>query len=85
MDDRWIYGAESRRIYQSIVEGRPNGMPSFGNRIPPSQVWMLVAYVQSMSGNAPMDVIPGRSDHLQAGAPENARPAQVPKTTGSGH
>ena len=83
MDSRWIYGAESRQIYESIAEGRPNGMPAFGNRIPSFQIWMLVAYVQSMSGNAPMDVLPGRSDQMSAGAPENARPAEVPRQTGS--
>ena len=81
MDDRWIYGAEGTQIYQSIAQGRPNGMPSFGNRVPPFQIWMLVAYVQSISGNAPMDVLPGRSDQMQSGAPENARPAEVPRTT----
>jgi cytochrome c oxidase cbb3-type subunit 3 len=83
MDHRWIYGAEGREIFESIAKGRPNGMPAFGGRIPESQIWMLVAYVQSMSGNAPLDVLPGRSDQMQAGAPENARPAQVPVTRGA--
>ena len=50
MDDRWIYGSSPQNIYNTIVEGRPNGMPSFGGRIPASQVWQLVAYVRSMSG-----------------------------------
>jgi cytochrome c oxidase cbb3-type subunit 3 len=80
MDHKWIYGAHGRQIYDSIAHGRPNGMPAFGGRVVDSQIWMLVAYVQSMSGNAPMDVLPGRSDQMQAGAAENARPAQVPVT-----
>ena len=78
MDDTWIYGAEAANIFESIVEGRPNGMPSFRNRIPDQQVWMLTAYVQSMSGHAPIDALPGRSDHMRTSAPENARPAQTP-------
>jgi len=41
-----------------------------------------VAYVQSMSGNAPIDVLPGRSDHLRYSTAENARRAEVPKQTG---
>jgi cytochrome c oxidase cbb3-type subunit III len=82
MDDKWIYGYEGANIYQTIVEGRPNGMPAFRNKIPDAQVWMLVAYVQSMSGNAPMDALPGRSDHMSSGTPENARSAQVPRQTG---
>ncbi len=83
MDDRWIYGSEGANIYETIVEGRPNGMPSFRNKIPDQQVWMIVAYVQSMSGNAPMDVLPSRSDHMRYSTPENARRAEVPKRTGA--
>src|ERR1051326_1364288 len=30
MDAKWIYGSEPENIYATIVEGRPNGMPSFG-------------------------------------------------------
>jgi cytochrome c oxidase cbb3-type subunit 3 len=82
MDDKWIYGSEGANLYQTIVEGRPNGMPSFRNKIPDAQVWMLVAYVQSMSGNAPIDALPGRSDHMRYSTPENARRAELPKQTG---
>jgi cytochrome c oxidase cbb3-type subunit III len=82
MDDRWIYGIEGANIYQTIVEGRPNGMPSFRNKIPDQPVWMIVAYVQSMSGNAGFDALPGRSDHMRYSTPENARRAQPPKQTG---
>jgi cytochrome c oxidase cbb3-type subunit III len=79
MDDRWIYGHEAANIYQTIIEGRPNGMPAFRNKIPDQQVWMLVAYVQSMNGLAPIDAMPGRSDHMRSTTPENVRPAQVPR------
>jgi cytochrome c oxidase cbb3-type subunit III len=80
MDHRWRYGAHGHQIYTSIAYGRPNGMPAFRGRVADSQIWMLVAYVQSMSGQAPMDVLPGRSDQMQAGPPENARPAQRPSS-----
>src|SRR5512143_1115130 len=33
MDDKWIYGSSSQNIYSTIVEGRPNGMPSFNGKI----------------------------------------------------
>ncbi len=46
------------------------------------QVWQLVAYVQSMSGQASIDVLPGRSDHMRSSTPENARRAETPKQTG---
>jgi cytochrome c oxidase cbb3-type subunit III len=82
MDDQWIYGSHPANIFETIVEGRPNGMPAFRNKIPDQQVWQLVAYVQSMSGQAPIDVLPGRSDHMRYSTPENARRAETPKQTG---
>ena len=39
MDDVWIYGSKPAQIYSTIVEGRPNGMPSFGGHIPDNEVW----------------------------------------------
>jgi cytochrome c oxidase cbb3-type subunit 3 len=73
MDHRWIYGSRPEQIYSTIVQGRPNGMPSFGGRIPEQQVWQLVAYVESMSGNAPKDAAPARNDDMQTGKPEMRR------------
>jgi cytochrome c oxidase cbb3-type subunit 3 len=73
MDDKWIYGGEPANIFASIVDGRPNGMPAFGSRIPPQQVWQIVAYVQSMSGALRKDVRPGRDDALYVGPSEQAR------------
>jgi cytochrome c oxidase cbb3-type subunit 3 len=71
MDSEWLYGSEPPEIFDSIVAGRPNGMPAFGGRIPEQQVWQLVAYVRSLSGNVPLDVRPGRSDSLSAKVPSS--------------
>jgi cytochrome c oxidase cbb3-type subunit 3 len=83
MDDEWIYGSHPANIFESIVEGRPNGMPSWRNKITDQQVWQLVAYVQAMSGQAPIDALPSRSDHMRYSTPENARRAQTPVQTGT--
>ena len=83
MDDKWIYGSRPANIFETIVEGRPNGMPSWRDKIPDTQVWQLVAYVQSMSGHAPIDALPSRSDHMRYSTPENARAAHQPVQTGS--
>jgi cytochrome c oxidase cbb3-type subunit 3 len=64
MDDRWIYGGAPENIYATIVQGRPNGMPSFAGRIPAPQVWMLVAYVRSLSGLTPSAARSSRTDHM---------------------
>lgn len=49
MDDEWIYGGRLEQIHETLVEGRPNGMPSWGGKIPDEQLWQIAAYVRSMS------------------------------------
>lgn len=83
MDDQWIYGSDPANIFASIVEGRPNGMPSFGGKIPDDQVWQIVAYVRSLSGLVPKDAAPGRSDHMNAKKQESSQAAQQPKGAGT--
>lgn len=82
MDDKWIYGASADQIYSTILQGRPDGMPAFGGRVPQQQVWQLVAYVQSMSGNVPRDAAPGRNDDMNAAKPEVRKERERPKHTG---
>ena len=79
MDDKWIYGHEPANIYATIVQGRPNGMPSFAGKIPEAQVWQLVAYVRSLSGQLRKDVAPSRSDAMSGAPPENERGTAAPK------
>lgn len=64
MDEDWVYGSAPEQIYETIMEGRPNGMPSWAGRIPESQVWQIVAYVRSMSGLTPQNVRAARADHM---------------------
>jgi cytochrome c oxidase cbb3-type subunit 3 len=78
MDNNWIYGSQPQNIFTTIVQGRPNGMPSFRNRIPEYQVWELVAYVRSLSGLLPKDVAPARSDQLHVKPPPASMPKQTP-------
>jgi len=49
MDDEWIYGGRIEQIHATIVEGRPNGMPAWGGKIPDEQIWQIATYVRSMS------------------------------------
>jgi cytochrome c oxidase cbb3-type subunit 3 len=79
MDAEWRYGSEPAQVYQSIVQGRPNGMPSFGGHIPDDQVWQLVAYVRAMPRLLRKDVEPSRSDGMSQGEPENARDSLPPR------
>jgi cytochrome c oxidase cbb3-type subunit 3 len=79
IDDEWIYGSAPDQIFATIVQGRPNGMPTFGGRIPDYQVWQLAHYVRSMSGLQSRDPAPGRSDHMKNKQPENAIEPRKPK------
>jgi cytochrome c oxidase cbb3-type subunit 3 len=78
MDARWIYGAEPANIFATIVEGRPNGMPSFRGKIPDFQVAELVAYVRSMSGLAGKIEAPARDDHMAVKPAENTLDPEIP-------
>ena len=79
MDARWRYGSDPEQIFATIVEGRPNGMPSFRGKIPEDQVWRLVAYVQSLSGNVPKDAASGRQDHMQVRKQDQSLPDLKPE------
>jgi cytochrome c oxidase cbb3-type subunit 3 len=61
----WIYGNEPENIFDTIVKGRPNGMPSWGDRIPEYQIWQLVAYVRSTNGLQPTSATPTRLDTIE--------------------
>ena len=78
MDATWIYGSHPDNIFSDIVQGRPNGMPTFGGKIPDYQIWELVAYVRSMSGQLPSDIAPSRSDEMPVAKAEQARKKEHP-------
>ena len=83
MDDKWIYGSQPDQVFATILQGRPNGMPSFATKMPDHQVWQLSAYVRSMSGLVSSAAAPGRSDHMTPGHPaENSTKPQSPKQGG---
>jgi cytochrome c oxidase cbb3-type subunit 3 len=49
MDKEWIYGGRLAQIHQTLVDGRPNGMPRWGGKVPDDQLWKIAAYVRSLS------------------------------------
>jgi cytochrome c oxidase cbb3-type subunit III len=75
MDDEWIYGGRLEQIHQTLVEGRPNGMPAWGAKVPDEQLWQLAAYVRSMSLPATLAA--------QNGPTPSQTPAPVPRAAAS--
>jgi cytochrome c oxidase cbb3-type subunit 3 len=69
--DEWIYGGRLEQIHQTLVEGRPNGMPACGGKIPDDQLWQITAYVRSMSLPATLAA--------QKGPTPSQSPAPVPR------
>jgi cytochrome c oxidase cbb3-type subunit 3 len=70
MDAKWIYGGRPENIYDTIVRGRPNGMPAFGGKIPERQVWQIVAYVQTLNPEGPVRTGQGDKEQGEASRPE---------------
>ncbi len=46
-DTVWIYGSTDADLFSTISEGRPNGMPAWGGRIPEDQIWRIIAYLRT--------------------------------------
>jgi cytochrome c oxidase cbb3-type subunit 3 len=81
MDNNWLYGSEPQNIYSSIIDGRPNGMPSWRGRIPDYQVWELVAYVRAVGGlTSPEIAVHPQPDIIPI--ERGNKPGEVTGTTG---
>jgi cytochrome c oxidase cbb3-type subunit III len=57
-DSVWLYGGRIDQIYDSIYQGRPNGMPMWGKILPSSAIWQIAAYVKSLETEAAKKPIP---------------------------
>jgi len=77
MDDKWIYGSAPENIYATIIQGRPNGMPSFAGKIPTYQVWQIVTYVRSLSGLTPAGSRSARYDDMMMYPGSQALPKHI--------
>ena len=47
-DGRWHFGGANAEVFESIFQGRPEGMPAWGSLLNDDQIWMLVSYVRSL-------------------------------------
>jgi cytochrome c oxidase cbb3-type subunit 3 len=48
-DARWHFGGSPAEVFESIYQGRPDGMPTWGGRIPHDHIRILDTYVRSLS------------------------------------
>ena len=68
-DGEWRYGSSPDEIVATIMNGRPNGMPSFRGKLTENQAYEIAAFVRSMSGQPRLDVVAARADE-----PQNTKP-----------
>jgi len=68
-DAKWRYGSSMDNVAFTILNGRPNGMPAFRDRITEDQAYELAAYVRSLSARTREDALGGRQDE-----PANVEP-----------
>jgi cytochrome c oxidase cbb3-type subunit 3 len=47
-DATWLYGSDDADIFDSIAQGRGQGMPAWRTRVNPDDIWRLVAYIKSL-------------------------------------
>jgi len=47
-DEDWLYGGDDASVFASITEGRREGMPAWGSKVPSDQIWRIVTYIKSM-------------------------------------
>ncbi len=52
-DGYWRYGGVPASIFNSIYQGRPQGMPAWNPALPPQDIWKIVAYIESLGGSFP--------------------------------
>jgi mono/diheme cytochrome c family protein len=48
VDGRWHFGGSPAAVYESIYQGRPDGMPAWGGLLDQASIWRLVTYVRSL-------------------------------------
>ncbi len=77
LDGWWNYGPDIVSIFLSIRDGRPNGMPSFADRLTTEQIWQLSGYIQTIGDYSAKMGAPGRDDARQTRPAENRAPAAM--------
>ena len=75
MDGWWRYGPDPASIFATIRDGRPHGMPAFGEKMTTDQIWQLTGYVRSVGAYSKKTAYPSRNDEMHARPSENRAPA----------
>ncbi len=75
-DADWIYGDDPASIFQSIQQGRPNGMPAFGLKMADQDIWRIALYVRSLGDATRAPPQGGPTESIRRGQPGGAAGGQ---------
>lgn len=75
MNGWWRYGPDAVSIFVTLRDGRPNGMPSYRDRLTTEQIWQLTGYLQSLGATTAATAAPSRNDAMQTRPSENRAPS----------
>lgn len=82
-DNYWLYQGTKLSIYESIANGRPNGMPAWGSILGRDDTLAVTAYVESLRGTdlegpkgAQGDLFDPAAQVPAEGAPDEAAPSE---------
>jgi len=64
VDPYWKYGHSDAELFQTVMEGRPGGMPAWGTQLGSEKIWRALAYLETLP----------RQDAPGVGAPGFAPP-----------
>jgi cytochrome c oxidase cbb3-type subunit 3 len=48
-DDKWIYGGADAEVFDTVMNGRKGGMPSWKRELSTDDIWKVIAYIRSLS------------------------------------
>lgn len=48
IDAEWRYGGDDASVFETIKNGRPKGMPVWGDKLSDDEIWKVIAYVRSL-------------------------------------
>jgi len=71
----WRYGPDLISVFVSIRDGRPHGMPAFGDKLTTDQIWQIAGYIQTIGAYSAKTAAPSRDDAMQSRPAENRGPA----------
>ena len=77
VDGWWRYGPDEASIFVTIRDGRPDGMPAFGDKMTTEQIWQLTGYIRAMGSDYSTAAAPGRDDDVQTRPAENRAPVAL--------